>query len=78
MQAGDARSFSLSEQTGDADRLLCQVGSVISAGLPGRLPRKELFEAHAVASVAMLGRTARSKSAAGSLLVVVEMLWGWQ
>ncbi|CAE7448334.1 unnamed protein product [Symbiodinium sp. CCMP2592] len=52
LQAGDARSFSLSEQTGDADRLLCQVGSVISAGLPGRLPRKELFEAHAVASVA--------------------------
>ena len=64
LQAGDARSFSLSEQTGDADQLLCQVGSVISAGLPGRLPRKELFEAHAVASLATLGRTTRSTAEA--------------
>ena len=56
LQAGDARSFAVSGRTGDADELLCKVGSVISAGLPGRLPRKELFEAHAVATLVKLGQ----------------------
>jgi len=51
LQAGDAKPFAQSGCTGDADSLLCEVGSVISAGLPGRLPRKELFEAHAVSDV---------------------------
>lgn len=36
---------------GDADELLCAVGGIIGSELPGRVPRKELFEAHAVARV---------------------------
>ena len=44
-------AFTAPSVLGDADPLLCDVGSFIGAELPDRLPRKELFEAHAVARV---------------------------
>lgn len=31
------------------DPLLCEVGGVLAAQLPGKVPRKELFEGYAVA-----------------------------
>ena len=51
LQAGDAVPFERAASTGDADELLCEVGSAISKRLPGRLPRKELYEAHAVMEI---------------------------
>lgn len=51
ISSGDERSFEASRRSGDSDELLCQVGAYISTRLPNRLPRKELFEAHAVAQL---------------------------
>lgn len=47
---GDARCFEQSARDGDTDELLCQVGATIASEQPALLPRKELFEAHAVAA----------------------------
>lgn len=48
---GDARCFEESGRSGDADELLCRVGAWIAWAAPDQVPRKELFEAHAVARI---------------------------
>lgn len=48
---GDARGFEASGRSGDMDLLLCEVGARLSVDLSHALRRKELFEAHAVASL---------------------------
>eukprot|EP00747_Dinoflagellata_sp_TGD_P199545 gnl/TRDRNA2_/TRDRNA2_72799_c0_seq2.p1 gnl/TRDRNA2_/TRDRNA2_72799_c0~~gnl/TRDRNA2_/TRDRNA2_72799_c0_seq2.p1 ORF type:complete len:287 (+),score=32.80 gnl/TRDRNA2_/TRDRNA2_72799_c0_seq2:98-958(+) len=48
---GDSRCFQESGRNGDSDELLCAVGAWVSAQQPDVLPRKELFEAHAVAEI---------------------------
>eukprot|EP00438_Fugacium_kawagutii_P016827 Skav203786 [mRNA] locus=scaffold206:452032:455522:+ [translate_table: standard] len=45
------RSMAAWQAAGDMDPLLCEVGGVLAAQLPGKVPRKELFEAHAVAQL---------------------------
>ena len=39
LQAGDAAPFANAGQSGDADKLLCEVGSVISAGILAEIPK---------------------------------------